>query len=266
MVANLPSKRVSPRAPCRGPNFFHLPLMRMSRKPHCCNRRFGGLLTHPILNEAYALDLAEEIHGVYPESSAEWQLASTGVAIAAGDDPCLDPKLAEWVSQDLSHLHVKSSFPVGPIKILSANVTSWRQEIQDWATHLEPHAFCVQETHLLGDKLHLAKVNAEKAGWQATGFAGSPGEGTGILGGHGVLTPATIQRRTGPHHLQDGLGFTGVILHLQGIHIAVFSVYLQSGGCINTAPNIGIVAALLATLATCTTPWIVTGDWNQDVD
>ena len=55
-------------------------------------------------------------------------------------------------------------------------------------------------------------------------------------------------------------------LHLQGIHIAVFSIYLQSGGCINTAPNIGIVAALMAALSTCTTPWIVTGDWNQDVE
>ena len=53
---------------------------------------------------------------------------------------------------------------------------------------------------------------------------------------------------------------------MQGIHLAVFSIYLQSGGCINTAPNKGIVAALMATLVMCTTPWIVTGDWNQDVE
>ena len=50
LIAPNPSvQRANPRAPCRGPNFFHLPLMRMSRKPHCCNRRFGGLLTHPTL-------------------------------------------------------------------------------------------------------------------------------------------------------------------------------------------------------------------------
>ena len=147
------------------------------------------------------------------------------------------------------------------IVLVSANVTSWRDEHHKWFSSTQATYMAVQETHLDQQGVEEAKQKAHKLGLHWFGGLGGepspkPKGGTAIVSrweGHARMVHICSH---------DGCGFTAVEMPRFPWGCLLVSVYLKDSVGTRRQPNGEILQEICAIVKPYRN-FIIMGDWNS---
>ena len=190
----------------------------------------------------------------------EWVLCAIHDHIFADNRDVL--RITGAIDQILANIHR----PVSKqrVKLISANVTSWRTEVLQWADGQDASFVFVQETHLNPDKQREAMCKIGSRGWRGLPMPSHCGE----QGTHGGLLALSRQRRplTALHTCShEGCGYQAVSCRFRSFDLVMVNIYLKNSCGPHVSPNSFLLGSLFAMLANLKSPWIVLGDWNFDM-
>ena len=149
------------------------------------------------------------------------------------------------------------------VKVLCANVSSWRAEHRQWLAVMNPDVALIQEVHWDAKALAKETVSLAKLGYEL--FSQPCPNRKQPVGGSAVMVRSHIKGASIKRY-QDGntgCGFEGVLVRFAGTNVVCVSVYLQSGQFVDGPVNAEILAELKCFLATVRCPWFIAGDWNS---
>ena len=151
------------------------------------------------------------------------------------------------------------------LKILQANVTSYRTEIRRWVTEQTAQVACLQETHIIPAKDQEIKASWSTLAKQINTVPAAVTQGEvrqGSQGGLMMVAANHINLRQLVSWESAGKGFQLSVVRLKGIDLCVGNVYMQSGAGPTQGVNPELLTRLAAAILEAGIPFLVTGDWN----
>ena len=215
-----------------------------------------------IAQEPQLVAWAEKHESAIPEGTlGRWTIEHMLTLLARGEDDT--PAVKAAIEQILAS--PKEPAGMVELKVLQANITSYRAEVRRWVTDQTAQVACLQETHIIP-----AKDQEIKASWNTpakqvstTPAAVTQGEiRQGSQGGLMMVSANHINLRQLTGWESAGKGFQLSVIRLRGIDLCVGNVYMESG----VGPAQGVNPELLTRLATAILeagiPFLIAGDWN----
>ena len=199
-----------------------------------------------IAQETQLVAWAEKYESSIPEGTlGRWTIEQMLTLLARGEDDTPAVKVA--VEQILA----SPKEPVGmmELKVLQANVTSYRTEIRRWVTDQAAQVACLQETHIIPFKEQEVMASWSTLAKQVSSIPAAVTQGEvrqGSQGGLMMVAANHINLRQLASTESAGKGFQLGVVRLRGIDLCVGNVYMESG----VGPTQGVNPELLTRLAT----------------
>ena len=219
-----------------------------------------------ISQEEQLVSRAEKYESQIPEKTlGRWVIEHILTLLARGEDDA--PAIKVAVEQTLA----SPEEPTGmmELKILQANITSYRTEIRRWVTEQPVHVTCLQETHIVPSKDQEVKASWNSLAKQISAVPAAVTQGEvkqGSQGGLMMVSANHINLRQVDSWASAGKGYQLGVLRLKGFDLCVGNVYLESGVGPTQGENPESLTRLATVMQAVGVPYLITGDWNCQPD
>ena len=182
-----------------------------------------------IAQEAQLVAWAEKYESAIPEGTlGRWTIEHMLTLLARGEDDT--PAVRVATEQILAS--PKEPTGMVELKILQANITSYRTEIRRWVTDRPAQVACLQETHIIPAKDQEVKASWSTLAKQVSTVPAAVTQGEARQGSQGGLMMVAanhINLRQLASWESAGKGFQLSVVRLRGMDLCVGNVYMESG-------------------------------------
>ena len=215
-----------------------------------------------IAQEEALVAWAEKHESAIPANTlGRWTIEHMLTLLARGEDDTPASKVA--VEQTLAS--PEDTKGMVELRILQANITSYRTEIRKWVVEQNAQVVCTQETHIVPAKDQEIKASWNTLAKQVNTLPAAVTQGEvrqGSQGGLMMVADNHINLRQLVSWESAGKGFQLSMVRLRGIDLCVGNVYMETGMGPTQGVNSELLARLTAAVLEAGTPFLVTGDWN----
>ena len=217
----------------------------------------------PLLaQEAKLVAWAERYESTIPaDTLGRWTIERMLTLLARGEDDA--PAIRVAIEQILAS--PEETKGMVELKILQANITSYRAEIRRWMSEQTAQVACLQETHIIPAKDQEVKASWNTLAKQVSAVPAAVTQGEvrqGSQGGLMMVAANHINLRQLISWESSGKGFQLSVVRLRGIDLCVGNVYMESGVGPTQGVNPELLTRLAAAVLEAGIPFLVTGDWN----
>ena len=215
-----------------------------------------------IAQEAKLVAWAERYESTIPaDTLGRWTIERMLTLLARGEDDA--PAIRVAIEQILAS--PEETKGMVELKILQANITSYRTEIRRWMSEQTAQVACLQETHIIPAKDQEVKASWNTLAKQVSAVPAAVTQGEvrqGSQGGLMMVAVNHINLRQLVSWESSGKGFQLSVVRLRGIDLCVGNVYMESGVGPTQGVNPELLTRLAAAVLEAGIPFLVTGDWN----
>ena len=200
-----------------------------------------------------------EKEGLMTEGSFIW----TAAALAVETQEDVPRHVAVWAIDD-AIANVKRRPPRSELRVISANITSWRKDLCTWIAQQNPSICMLQETHVSPEQPDLIESQLGWYGYNVFCLSAHPTGKGGTSGGLAICFKKHLNMRQVHHFSPEGAGFLVAALRLQDVDCYFVNLYLRSGEGFQGSTNSLILSNLIPFLQSVRGLFFVAGDFNED--
>ncbi|CAE7557169.1 unnamed protein product [Symbiodinium sp. CCMP2592] len=230
----------------------------------CQKSAFENLQAAVLAGDAPSiLNLVEsfEQQGLITEGTFHWKVVE--LAVETQED--VPPHVAGWAIED-ALANLKDPKYRDDLRIVTANVSSWRKDLCPWVAQLGASVVMLQETHLCPDQPDLIEGQLGVYGFNVFSVPGHPTGRGGTSGGMAICFRKHLNVRRVHQFFKAGAGFQVAAIRLRDTDCYLVNLYLKAGEGFQSATNSQILANLLAFLTSARGIYFAAGDLNEDFE